>query len=597
MCVVAAIVTAGWVVLARPDEPAAAASSGPVTYEADCTTQAFPGVVTPFVQRVNADAAPDPSTPTGATFGASGTFTVTVPGSLLATLEALGVTGAGLDVDATVEAAAHATGTFHLTGTVASATWAGRSINAVVTDGTTAVVTSAEFVTNDVGKLIVGAGIPEGTTIVSVVAGVSATLSAPTTVAGTIVHAGTAPVAGVDYALPFSTGAVFTTSGAPDDLATLRLGSTGGFALTLGFVNIGYGAAFGIGACTQTGYTAAHVAGPAQAPALAPVLPDGAVTALVSATPPVVAPFAQVALHDTPPVALPQNVVMDIGATKAIALATTNDLTRAVAFEIVDPPSDSRLSATVPDPATGVVVLVDTGSGVAPIVTFSFRACDQQGDGGTVAYPPAVHCGAPATVKVAIGTQLPLADRLVLSCTPPEDYLAAPLGTGNDDPRLACDTVPLPAVQLDGVEHVVQAPGATLYVSDNRRDPTSGWTLGMQVIPTPVGSGVGENPNPSCAGIAALCNADVGSHVLGPNAVLPASRLSVSGIGCTPYGSNPSPAPIAGGGGDLSVPRVLCIAAPLASWGTFAATRTLSLSVPSSTYAGRYVGTIEYLVQ
>ena len=64
---------------------------------------------------------------------------------------------------------------------------------------------------------------------------------------------------------------------------------------------------------------------------------------------------------------------------------------------------------------------------------------------GTAPAPPGVHCGTPATVTVGVGSPIPLSGQLVLSCTPPDSYLAPPLGVGADDPQLLC-----PGVALSG---------------------------------------------------------------------------------------------------------------------------------------------------
>ena len=67
--------------------PAGAGTNGTTTYEADCTTSLQAGVVAPFVQGLNANGAPDPSFPTGATFGASGASSSTVIGPVVAGIE------------------------------------------------------------------------------------------------------------------------------------------------------------------------------------------------------------------------------------------------------------------------------------------------------------------------------------------------------------------------------------------------------------------------------------------------------------------------------------------------------------------------------
>ena len=571
---------------------ARAATLGGIRYEADCTTPVQPGLVLPFVETVSATATPDPRFPTGDTFSATGTVTVNLLGSFVAGLEANSIDRGALAIDLTVGASANASGSYHLVTTAPSSIWNGRRIASIETDGLTNLVTSANFVATDVGHIIVGAGIPNNTMIVSVVPGVSATLSANTTSAGTIAHAGTGPALGVDYTVPLNTGPVFTTAGNVGELATLNLTGTGGFQLQTPALDLGFGTAFG-GECTQTGYTAAHVAGPHQLPALAPVLPEGAVDPLRDDTPLVTADFAQVTLDDLAPIAVPQFVPLQVGATRSITLGTLDDATPALFYEIVSPPSDPRLTATIVDPATGVTTVSDAGVDPAN-VTFTYHACDQQSSTGTVAAPPGVHCGAPATVTVGVGSPIPLSGQLVLSCTPPDAYLAPPLGAGADDPQLLCPGIALPDITLNGLEQTSTSAGETLYVTDGRGDPTMGWTLSAQMVETPTGAGPGENPNASCAYVAAFCNADVGSHALGVNGRITADRLEVHDISCVPHAGNPSPPATPGAGGSFASAQVLCTAAPKQGYGTFDVTRTYTLTIPSSAYAGRYHATVEY---
>jgi hypothetical protein len=571
---------------------ARAATLGDLRYEADCTTPVQPGLVLPFVETIHATASPDPRFPTGQTFAATGTVSINVLGSFIAGLEANGVDRGSFSVDVTVGASANATGAYHLSATAPSVTWNGRRINAVDTDGLTNVVTSANFVATDVGHIINGTGIPANTMIVSVVPGVSATLSTATTAAGTIAHAGTGPALGVDYSVPLNTGPAFTTAGNVGQVATLNLTGTDGFELQTPTIDLGFGATFG-GQCTQTGYTAAHVVGPHQLPAVAPLLPDGTVDPLRDVAPLVTADFAQITLDDLPPFAVPQFVPLQVGATRSVTLGTIDDATPARWYEIVSPPSDPRLTATVIDPATGVTTVTDSGADPAT-VTFTYHSCDQQSPSGTVPAPPGVHCGAPATVTVGVGSPIPLSGQLVLSCTPPDAYLAPPLGAGADDPQLLCPGVVLAPITLNGLEQTTTTPGETLFVTDGRGDPTVGWTLSAQMVETPTGSAPGENPNVNCAHVAGFCNADVGSHALEPNGRIASDRLTVHDIACAPHPGNPSPSALPGGGGSLASTQVLCVAAPKQGYGTFDVTRTYSLTVPSSVFVGQYHATVEY---
>src|SRR5262249_59923197 len=69
------------------------------SYEFDCTTTLQAGVAAPFLLTTNLNAAPDPSFPSGAKFGASGAVTGSVVAPVVAGLEqALGPASIGLNV-------------------------------------------------------------------------------------------------------------------------------------------------------------------------------------------------------------------------------------------------------------------------------------------------------------------------------------------------------------------------------------------------------------------------------------------------------------------------------------------------------------------
>ena len=300
-------------------------------------------------------------------------------------------------------------------------------------------------------------------------------------------------------------------------------------------------------------------------------------------------------LDDSPPLAIPQFVALQVGASRSITLGTIDDGTPATWYEIVSPPSDPRLTATVIDAETGVMSLSDAGSDTAT-VTLTYHACDQQDVSGTLPAPPGVHCGAPVTVTIGVGTAIPLSGQLVLSCNAPDAYLAPPLGTGADDPQLVCPGITFPAITLDGVAQTTTAAGNTLFVTDGRGDPTVGWTLTATMVETPKGNGPDQNPNPDCAHVVAFCNADVGSHALDADARIASTLLSVKDITCNPHVGNIAQPPTPGAGGNLAAVQVLCTAAPTQGYGTFDINRTYQLVVPSSTYVGSYRGTVEYLL-
>jgi hypothetical protein len=169
--------------------------------------------------------------------------------------------------------------------------------------------------------------------------------------------------------------------------------------------------------------------------------------------------------------------------------------------------------------------LVDSGSGPGT-VTFQFHASDSLGTGNT------------ATVTVNIGTppvdepltQTVNGGQLVLSCSNPD--------TNGGTPALTCPEFQFAPITLNGLEQTTTGAGSTLYVSDNRGDPTAGWDLSAFMVATPIGAG--SNTNSSCSGIVAFCNADVGSHALDAsgNGQIAKGNLSIGSITCTPHGGN-----------------------------------------------------------
>ena len=264
-------------------------------------------------------------------------------------------------------------------------------------------------------------------------------------------------------------------------------------------------------------------------------------------------------------------------------------------------------------------------SAVAETLTFQFNACDT--------LPPAnggPDCStSPGTITVDIGTppviqpfsQQVVGGQLVLSCNSPANYVtpgATPPGpTAN--PLLQCPTFGFPNITLDGLEQTVTGttgntggtpstsnPG-TIYISDNRGDPTDQWTLTGTFIPTPVT----VNLNGSCDGVDAFCNSSIGTAA-GNTATngahdgqIAPKYLSVASITCaadaTPTGPggdkpnlNPDASPTVGG--NFGSPVTLCSASPGQSGGTFLYNATYSLVIPESVYAGTYYGTVQYTV-
>src|SRR4051794_991551 len=216
---------------------------GDVFYEADCTTSFQANVTAPFLIGLNINASPDGIAATGASFGATGTVDVPLIGPVVAGGEqsVLGgiTTMLGVAVNFVIGSTdGTATGTFNYIHTftpvaIGTPGSAGRQLTAVTyTAGSTTLL--GNFNAFDVGYSVAG---PSGTisptsTIVSVVPGVSATISEPTL--------GASPAGGATIGLGMTilftdpnlnTGTVFTTNGAPGGVS--NIGITAVNAVTL----------------------------------------------------------------------------------------------------------------------------------------------------------------------------------------------------------------------------------------------------------------------------------------------------------------------------------------------------------------------------
>ena len=586
--------------------PAGATSSGTIGYEADCAGVGLAaGNTAPFGVFVTGNTTTDTAFPTGATFGASGAVVVNASGAFIAGLTANGFSSGGLGVDTLKVGARNATGTYTLndTGASNSASYPGRTIAGVTSNSTN--VLTGPFLASDAGNFVGGAAgginIPNGTVIVSVVPGTSATLS-QAAANSTTSAVGTGSVAGVNYTFPFTTPAnAFTTAGNATQQAQLAMTAVNGFSLTstltLQFGNAGT-------PCDMTGWTSG---GTPSVPA--PLFPFGTPgqTALVSVSPTVTPVFAYATLADSAPLGNgPATVNLAVGGSKGITLTSTSPGTPANFYEITTAPSDLRLAANITNPGTGAATVTDSGSGPAT-VTFSFRACNGADSSGirTTAYQVTnggVNCGAPFQVTVKIGTapvDEPLGQQvnpgqLVLSCNSPETYVSPPAVTPGS-PSTLCPEFDFADVTLNGLAQTRTGSGNTLYVSDNRGDPAVGWSVTASFVATPT------NPNASCVAVVAFCNSDlsIGSHALDAsgNGQIQPSNLLLNGITCPVHAGNLNPAATPGLGGTLNGTINICSANATQSGGTFDIHRTFTLTIPSSVYAGKYIGTVEYLVQ
>jgi len=320
-----------------------------------------------------------------------------------------------------------------------------------------------------------------------------------------------------------------------------------------------------------------------------PQLPPGTTTPLVS-TAPTFEPGALVNLVQPPPTAGNLSSTLGVQGTKTVTLPASPGpgqtltgcafVTGSLNLVSGNGPA-TRLTVTMNSPSTCQAVLADSGTGVATL-TFQYTASDS--------YPLTSTAG---TVTVTIGTpavdqqinQTVTGGALTLSCSPP--------GSPNY-PALTCGPVTLPGITLNGQDQTTTAAASTIYVSDNRGDPTIGWSLTTYFVTTP------SNTNtPTCSTAADFCNESVGTHAVLPDGQIAAGNLSISAPVCGVASGNLNPAPTAGPGGAYPTAPgalTLCTAAAGSSGGTFTMNTNFSLHIPQSVYAGTYLGTVEYLV-
>jgi hypothetical protein len=258
--------------------PAAHAGSfGTTLYEVDCTgTGLAAGNTAPFVVGLTVNAAPDPRFPSGGAFGATGAFSTTVNGAFLAGIEAnVDLSAGSLDLGASNQKIQSTDGSATGSYSYSNASFGAQSLAGLVNQvagvswaNASNTLLSANFAPTDVGKFaaspLASPGIPNGSVIVSVVPGVSATITQPTTTANAgPVTVGLASAAGLTYVdATLSTGNVFSTNGVNGGQSKIGLAgtdgtTTGSFTLTLPVVGaITFGGTPGGPACTQTGYAA-----------------------------------------------------------------------------------------------------------------------------------------------------------------------------------------------------------------------------------------------------------------------------------------------------------------------------------------------------
>jgi len=621
--------------LAAGPSPSGAASVGaPVsgsssptytTYEADCTTSAAAGTVAPWVIGLAGTTSPASASASGASFSFSGTSEATFSEAGIANFEASqAATTLWLEWYGVIGSTdGNATGTYSYdSGTVTSQpTGGGHAQKLVWTSGSPTVTGAAgSFPTTIVGDqiAIVPAlngtdDVPNGTTILSVSSdGSSVTMSANATATVTKNGLGGYASGNVVFQAPISTGSVFTTAGGASATGA-GVGFTSVSEVDLNYstgpgnsAEVIFGGAVGDGDsdCIETGWDAKGNPGPPQtginsdgsgggksgaALESTPYFPSGTTTPLVVGGSSPVFPAATSVNFGSapppasgPPVANSASINIAVGATITFTLPTTAGSNPITGCSTEGTPTDADLSVTIsnsPTPCVATIKDTDTAAVSTP-ATFQFTATD-----GTTT-------SSAATVSVTIGNApvdqpinvTIIAGNLVLSCAAPTSPPTAPL--------LTCPTLTLPTITLNGTEQVVTVPANPIYLTDNRGSPTDTWSLVSYMVPTP------GNPNQTCVKLADFCNSSQGLHAADANGQIKASLLSLTSLGCHSYAGNNNPDPTVGAGGsypDGTGSVSLCSATAGQSGGTFELTGSFKISLPSSLYAGTYLGTVEFL--
>jgi large repetitive protein len=365
------------------------------------------GQVAPFVQGLAIDAQPDPSAPTGASFGASGTATSTIIGPVVAGLEqALAPASIGAVPTETIGSTdGTATGSFAYTHTYANVPALGRQIPGVSWASGVNTLTAAAgvFLAGDVNHFVAGpsgGGIDPQSQITAVAGdGSSATLDHVTTAASASATIGTGQNMTFSDS-SFSTGNVFTTNGVDGGKANIGITSVSSVGVPNSVLNLTFGVQPGTSLstsdarCLLTGFDAANSPGPAQFGQAGPQLPAGSTTPLVAAsggfitqpnttaaiTPPAAAFVSLQA--DKAPVAADATATIDRNTSNTTTLtlpATDTDATPVTSCAQVGSPSDPRLTVSISNsPTPCVATLTDSGqaSGPGGTVTFQYNATD-----------------------------------------------------------------------------------------------------------------------------------------------------------------------------------------------------------------------------
>jgi hypothetical protein len=257
-------------------------------------------------------------------------------------------------------------------------------------------------------------------------------------------------------------------------------------------------------------------------------------------------------------------------------------------FDANVPVGVAGLQATLVDPTSDTPsggLTNDTGD-----ATVSFTVNDP-----ATAYISMFEASSPATTAAFTGFTFS-----ALSCIPagqtevPGDATTGGPGTavGNGD---GCSLVQTIQLSVSGGKLSFAEAGGTVVMDDitlNGSDQTSGGNIQKLTVTDPRGSLAGWTV------ISTLTDITDGTSTT--NHVIPASKMSASGITCAPQSASTGNAAeaTAGGGGafDTVTPLTLCTAGAGGGGGTFDIDAVLSLLVPASVHAGSYTGTMTFLI-
>jgi Putative Ig domain len=554
--------------------PAAAGTNGPTTYEVDCTgTSLAAGQTAPFIMGLNVSPNVTDPQPAGTSFGVSGTATETLIGPIIAgayqqiNLALTGGLNASVGSETVGSTDGNATGSFtysHDFGTLAAP--GAQRTGVSWTAGSTTL--TGPFQASDVGTPTnpmfvagpgpsAGDGIDPNSTVVSVVPGVSATISLPTLAAQTNVNVGLGQ--SLTFADPaFSTGNVFTTTSGPGG-PPANIGVTSMASTTLstagGGILVPFGGTPGVGGCLLTGYDAAGNPGPSQTGDPTPADPvitlpqyqAAGITPLVLAsggfitqpqtaqaiTPPAAA-FVE-GPPNQPPVATDTTATINrnVSNTTTLTLPATDDVGVASCSQ-VGSASDPRLTVSISNsPTPCVATLTDNNGASTPAtVTFQFNATDA----GT---PPLTSNTATVTVTItpiphlAITTTSPLPD-----ATQGVLY-SAPLAATGGTPPVSWSATGLPAgLSVDPSTGVISGTptvsgdfSVMVTATDSDTPPeTATATLALHVIP-------GNQP-PVATDTTATIDRNVSNTT---TLTLPATDADGTVVSCSQVGSASDP--------------------------------------------------------